>query len=222
MIENKKILICGDSFSADWTVKYPNGFGWPNLLAQKYEVTNLAQAGCCEYKIYNQLTSQNLEKYDIVLISHTSPNRLFVETHPVHANDLLHKDCDLIYSDIKEHCNNNPKLKSIIDFYNLYFSQEYAQFTHNLICEKIYHYTKHHSGKVIHMTNMYWDGLYDFPDLIKFNISKMNHGLFNHYNDRANIKVFLTIDSVIQGKKNSSFISKIIECINNMMPNFNK
>ena len=27
------ILICGDSFAADWTVKYA-GQGWPNLLAQ--------------------------------------------------------------------------------------------------------------------------------------------------------------------------------------------
>ena len=49
-----KILICGDSFAADWTVKYP-GQGWPNMLAEIHEVTNLAQAGCSEYKILKQL-----------------------------------------------------------------------------------------------------------------------------------------------------------------------
>jgi len=46
-----KILICGDSFAADWTVKYP-GQGWPNMLAQQHEIVNLAQAGCSEYKIF--------------------------------------------------------------------------------------------------------------------------------------------------------------------------
>ena len=46
------ILIIGDSFAADWTVKYPTVVGWPNLLAKNYNVVNLAQAGAGEYKIY--------------------------------------------------------------------------------------------------------------------------------------------------------------------------
>ena len=49
----KKILIAGDSFAADWTVKY-KGEGWVNTLCKDYDVTNVAQAGVSEYKIYNQ------------------------------------------------------------------------------------------------------------------------------------------------------------------------
>jgi hypothetical protein len=58
-----KLLICGDSFAADWTVKVKEK-GWVNLLAQDYKVTNLAQAGCSEYKILKQLQSVNLDKFD--------------------------------------------------------------------------------------------------------------------------------------------------------------
>jgi hypothetical protein len=35
-----KVLIVGDSFAADWTVKYPSGKGWVNLLAEHHDVTN--------------------------------------------------------------------------------------------------------------------------------------------------------------------------------------
>ena len=59
-----KILICGDSFAADWTIKYP-GQGWPNMLSQQYEIVNLAQAGCSEYKILKQLEFTNRVKINL-------------------------------------------------------------------------------------------------------------------------------------------------------------
>ena len=51
----KKLLIAGDSFAADWSKKYKNACGWVNTLCEDYDVTNVAQAGASEYKIYNQL-----------------------------------------------------------------------------------------------------------------------------------------------------------------------
>ena len=63
---NKKILICGDSFSSDWSPEYPDCQGWPNLLAKDYKVTNLSQAGCSEYRIYKQIKSKNLDNFDFV------------------------------------------------------------------------------------------------------------------------------------------------------------
>ena len=33
MSNNKNVLICGDSFAADYSPKYPDKLGWPNLLA---------------------------------------------------------------------------------------------------------------------------------------------------------------------------------------------
>ena len=194
----KKILICGDSFSADWTVKY-QGMGWPNMIARDFEVTNLAQAGCSEYRIYQQLASADINQYDAVLVSHTSPNRIYVKEHPVHKNDLLHKDACLIYTDIKEHAKSNPELQSIVEFYEQYFDLDYAMFTYNLICEKIDHMFDNYQGRVVHITNLPRDGLYVFDNMLFFTdlMGKKYKGLMNHYNDEANTIVYTKIKSLL-------------------------
>lgn len=187
----KKILICGDSFAADWSVKY-QGIGWPNMLENKYKVTNLAQAGCCEYKIYQQLISVNLNKFDKIIISHTSPYRLYVKQHPLHNKDPLHKNSDLIYSDIKDH----KELSSIIDYYENYFDLNYAEFIHNLICQKIDELTRHYP--VIHITSFDWNNLYKFSNMISFeHIFKKYRGNINHYNEAGNQIVFDTVKSYL-------------------------
>jgi hypothetical protein len=179
----KKILICGDSFAADWTIKY-QGCGWPNMLSKEYKVTNLAQAGCGEYKIHQQLKSINLNNFDIVIISHTSPYRLYVRKHPLHYNDILHKNSDFIYSDVEYH-----KELSIVDYYEKYFDLDYAEFTHNLICKQIDEITKDYP--VLHITSFNWKGLYKFPAMISFKqVFEKHQGLINHYNDTGNQIVF--------------------------------
>jgi hypothetical protein len=50
-----KILICGDSFAADWSKKY-NSIGWVNMIENDHIITNIAEAGVSEYKIYKQRT----------------------------------------------------------------------------------------------------------------------------------------------------------------------
>ena len=182
-----KILICGDSFSADWTVKY-EGKGWPNLLSSDYNITNIAQAGCSEYHIYKQILTQKLDKYDKVIVAHTSPYRMYVENHPVHANDPLHCNSSLIYTDIKEHSKNNPSLKPIIDFYEQYFNEEYAQFTHNLICEQI---DKMCPSDTIHISNINCPQCYKFNNMINFHKVFLKHrGLMNHFNDKGNNLIY--------------------------------
>ena len=194
-----KILICGDSFSADWTVKYP-GRGWPNLLAERYDVVNLAQAGCSQYRIYQQVASQDLHSYDAVLISHTSPNRIYVKEHPVHHADPLHCNADLIFTDIQEHARTRPDLECIVEFYAKYFDLEYAAFTHNLICEKIQQLLEHYPGRVIHSTNLPRDGLYVWPDMVYFTnlMHKRYKGIMNHYSDEANRMVFNQMVSLLE------------------------
>jgi len=96
----KRILIAGDSFAADWTKKY-NGIGWVNMLNNDYDVKNVAEAGVSEYKIYKQLENEKTDEFDYIIISHTSPYRIPVEKHPIHYGDILHNNCDLIYSDLK-------------------------------------------------------------------------------------------------------------------------
>ena len=192
-----KILICGDSFAADWTVKYP-GQGWPNLLAKQFDTTNLAQAGCSQYKIYLQLKSANLEEYDAIIISHTSPNRLYVTEHPIHHSDILHRNSDLIYADIINR-DSAPKLKPIVDYFERYFDLDNAEFVHNLLCKEIEEVVlcsaRH---KVIHMTGFDWDRLYQFDNMINFSdLMRSNRGIMNHFNDAGNQIVFKSVSDLI-------------------------
>jgi hypothetical protein len=107
-----KIFIAGDSFAADWSIKYPTMQGWPNMLADIHTVTNAAEAGCGEYKILKQLTSHALADYDAIIVSHTSPYRIHTNFHPVHGKDKLHYNSDFIYEDCRAH-----KLKFMIEYF---------------------------------------------------------------------------------------------------------
>ena len=131
------ILICGDSFAADYSaagvLEYP---GWPQLVAQHHIITNLAQAGCSEYKIYLQTQKIQLPNFDRVVIFHTSPYRIYVKDHPYLKNAQLHHSSDLIYNDIE----NQPPFddqKLLVTFFKKYFDLEHAEFVHQLIYEKI-------------------------------------------------------------------------------------
>jgi hypothetical protein len=188
-----KILICGDSFAADWTVKYP-GQGWPNMIAKQFDTTNISQAGCSQYKIYLQLKSVNLEEYDVIIISHTSPNRLYVTEHPIHHSDILHCNSDLIYADIINR-DGNAKLKPVVDYFERYFDLDHAEFTHNLICKEIEEVVlRNVRHKVINMTGFDWDRLYQFDDMVSFvELMRLNRGTMNHFNEAGNRIVFETL-----------------------------
>lgn len=189
----KNILICGDSFAADWSVKYPVE-GWPNLLAKDYNVTNLAQAGCSEYRIYQQLTSTDLTQYDHIIVFHTSPNRLYIKSHPIHKQDTLHNNSDLLYSDIKAHSKDNPHLLPIVDYFENYFDLEYASFVHNLLCEKIEKMLLPYN--VVHATGIDWVGLHLFNNMLDFSKQAItNKGYANHFDFNSNQFVYETIVS---------------------------
>ena len=191
----KKILICGDSFAADWTAKYPVE-GWPNLLAKNYTVTNLAQAGCSEYRIYQQLISTDLAQYDHIIVFHTSPNRLYTKVHPIHHQDILHNNSDLLYSDIKEHSKNNPSLLPIVEYFENYFDLEHASFIHNLLCEKIENLLLPYN--VIHATGIDWTGLHVFNNMLDFSKQAItNKGYANHFDLTGNRYVYETIISIL-------------------------
>jgi len=186
------LLICGDSFAADWTIKYP-GQGWPNMLSQNFTVTNLAQAGCSEYKILKQLQSVDLTKFDKIIISHTSPYRVYVERHPVHFNDPLHKHCDLIYSDVKDHAVDNKSLLPIVEYFEKYFDLEHARYMHTLVCKDIQELLPV-GCNVLHISNIDWEELYIFPHMINFyHLFKTNPGNMNHFDTIGNQFVYKQI-----------------------------
>jgi hypothetical protein len=185
-----KLLICGDSFAADWTVKV-KGVGWVNLLEQDYKVTNLAQAGCSEYKILKQLQSVNVDNYDLVLVSHTSPFRLYVNEHPVHNKDKLHKNSCLLYSDVMEHLPNHPKLKPVAEYFEQYFDVEYAEHMHNLLLREIEEFCPQ---KTLHVSHIDWKHLHEFDNFINFKeVFTKHRGSVNHYTEEGNQIVYQSV-----------------------------
>lgn len=175
-----KLLIAGDSFAADWQSNIP---GWPNLLANDYDITNIAQAGCSEYKIYKQLCSVNLEAFDHIIVSHTSPYRIYTKENPVHKNNPVHKDSCFIYSDVSEH-----KLSCVAEFFEKHFDTEYAEHVHNLLLKDIESMSPKNT---IHITSFVWDRLYKCINWIDFNKVFVSHrGIVNHYNNKGNYIVY--------------------------------
>ncbi len=185
----KKLLIAGDSFAADWTTKYStHGLGWVNML-QDFEVTNIAQAGVSEYKIYQQLQKYKTEHFDKIIVCHTSPYRVPVYKHPIHSGDPLHGDCDLIYNDLL-HFKDNKLVKISIDFFENFYNFEYALFVHDLIIKKI---------------QTMIDGLHitffdlEQTDIISFHkIFEQHRGLINHLTREGNIKTVNLIQNLLK------------------------
>jgi len=185
-----KILLVGDSFAADWTIKNTTYSGWPNLLAEEFKVDNRAKAGVSEYRIWQQLSNCNIKNYTHLIISHTSPFRIPVEEHPLHGNDLLHNDCDFLYEDIKNH----KSLLCVKEYFEKFFDTDYAKFVHQLIIEKQIAYVSDQC-KVLHLHHMKQDlnfipsrSVLDFSDVF------VSHkGNVNHYSKQGNQIVFETI-----------------------------
>ena len=180
-----ELLIIGDSFSADWSIRYDDYPGWPALLSAHYQITNLSQAGVGEYKIYKQLLSvTDLEKYDTVLISHTSPSRVHTRKHPIHSNDRLHKNADLIYADIEYHSNKitnifNASLNSGVGYYKFHYDTEYYTTIYDLIRAEIYRLLA--GKKVVTLINFdlpqsgHDTANIDLRDIVKKYPGKINH-----------------------------------------------
>ena len=127
----------GDSWAADWSSKYTEYQGWPNILAEQLTVTNIAQAGVSQYSILKQLQNTTPADYDAVIISITSPYRLYTPKHPVHTEGL-HENSDLIYTDLEYHLTEQPdnkRIQSAIGFYKHHFDTEHAEYMHQLLVE---------------------------------------------------------------------------------------
>jgi len=175
-----KVLLCGDSFAADWSVKYHDTCGWPNLLSKKTELSNIAAAGCSEYSIWKQLRSVDLKQFDKVIISHTSPYRIYVKQHPIHKDDVLHKHADLIYSDSVEH-----RLDTVRDWFENYFDLKYAIDIHQMIMQEI----NRMGDNILHIGHMEISAPYDFEFIDFSDLWKKYPGDINHYSNVGNKKV---------------------------------
>jgi len=202
--DDLNILIAGDSFAADWTVKYPEQSGWPNMLAEQFSVRNIAQAGVSEYKIYQQIMSvDNLNNYDVFILSHTSPYRMVTRKHPVHHSDVLHEHADLILSDINYHSQMlkslfNPSLRAAQAFIHYHYDSEYHETVFNLFKEKINKKLPKKKTIVIDYFSD-TDNVKKKQHLLNFKeLQKTHPGLINHLSHNGNKLVFQQIVNYLQ------------------------
>jgi hypothetical protein len=176
-----KVLICGDSFAADWdvhdTLAYP---GWPQIVSNYHEVTNLAQAGCSEYKIWLQVSSIDISAFDRVILFHTSPYRWYVKEHPYLSNSKLHRDSDLIYNDLVNQPPFEDQLVLKI-FFEKYFDLDYAAFVHGILREKIEQHIMAISKSVYTMGVQQESVDFDIA-----HIFNKYRGCVNHLNEKGN------------------------------------
>lgn len=133
-----KLLIMGDSWAADWSSKYTDYAGWPELIAEQLTVTNIAQAGVSQYSIYRQFEQLDHYEYDKIIISITSPYRLYTPQHPYHTTGL-HQNADLIYADCEYHASQHPDNESLVtaaNYFKHHFDTEYAELLHHVWVDK--------------------------------------------------------------------------------------
>lgn len=192
-----KILICGDSYSTDFN----HSNSWVTAIQQKYNVTNLSAAGISEYKILKQLETQlnTLSTYDLVLVFHTSPNRVHIANHPMHSNKTSHHSTDLLFTDIEFHLMqqpNNKVLQAARNYFLYVFDPEYYLDMYSLIQLRIKDHLR--NIKSLHLTN------FDLPNLCNYSnyidLKKeldLRAGNINHYDDQSNIKIYRRLSHAI-------------------------
>ena len=190
----KNLLIVGDSFSSE---SLSGLSGWPVLLQQDFNVTNLSKPGIGEYKILQQVKSVDLEKYDLLLLSHTSPNRVHTLTNPLYPPNHLYSNSDIIFTDAESKINQHPIARDIVGYYKYIFDLDYYKFIHNSCCQEIDQLTK--NTKVLHITHFDWTDLYQFNSMINFyNFWLDNRGDVAHYTKQANQTIYNQLQIKLQ------------------------
>jgi hypothetical protein len=193
-MNKKNLLIVGDSFSS---AELSGDSGWPVLLDQNFNITNFSSPGIGEYKILQKLKSAMLEQYELIIISHTSPNRLHSVANPLYPPGHLYRSSDIIFSDAESKIHQVHLAKDIVNYYKYIFDSDYYNFIHTCCCQEIDQITK--NNKVLHITHFEWHGLYQFDKLINFhNFWLDNRGSIAHYTKEANQIIYKTLLGRIQ------------------------
>ena len=192
-----KILIAGDSFAAKWP---DTTVGWVDLLSKDHKVTNVAQAGVGEYKIYKQIENIDQNLYDCIIVSHTSPSRIHTPHHPIH-NSGFHKDCDLILTDISDKFSFfDNKLKTAQGWFKYHYDDTYQLDIYRLLRKEI--------NSIITIPYI---SLSHIEILKKLSIEK-NHfdfsklwenerGSINHYTEKGNKVIFELLSQFLRDKE---------------------
>jgi len=193
-----KILIAGDSFASDWSKSKIAFKGWVNLLADEYSVTNVAQSGVSEYKIWQQLENSNLDDYDWVIVCHTSPYRLYTRKNPINYSSLLHDQSDMLYADIEHHATKwtnvfNKSLKTAYNWFRYHYDKEHNEKIYQLIYDKIQNMLAKHKHIQIDNFNE------DTDNLNYMYYCTPNQGV-NHFDQKTNQRIYQEIKNTIDAR----------------------
>jgi hypothetical protein len=192
--DSLKILVAGDSFAAAWP---ETKSGWPSLLGSMFNVTNVAQAGVGEYKILKQIKNVNLNLFDLVIVSHTSPFRIHTPTHPIERAGL-HQHCDLIYTDLEANFNvNNKSLTTALNWFKYHYDEDYQNDIYTLLRKEINHLITIPYLCLDHnpITSKY---AFEENRIDLSHVWAKNRGDVNHYTDQGNLWVFNEITNTIK------------------------
>lgn len=183
--QRKKIVIFGDSFGASKpNYEFP---GWVEMLQDYHNVTNFCQHGVSQYKIYQQILQADLAKFDHVIVTHTSPFRVFVRENLLHKNDPIYKNCDLIFLDIENRTDEFSV--SAQQYFKYIYDIEYTLDIHNMICDRINSLLA--NKPCTHITHFDYSSCYRFPNLKSFHdVWQANRGTVHHYNQKGNKLIF--------------------------------
>lgn len=193
-MSKKNLLIVGDSFSSE---QISGQYGWPILLKQDFTVTNLSSPGIGQFKILKKIQSIDLDVYDSIVVSHTSPNRLHCQLNPLYPADHLYRQSDIIFADAESKIDQNLAANHLVYYYKYIFDDEYYQFVHWSCCEKIDQLTQH--KQILHITHFNWTHLYQFPNLINYyDFWVSNRGDYTHYSKDANQTIYQQIKDKLQ------------------------
>ena len=204
----RNILICGDSFAVDYE-KYnvsepgmkPPHKGWPNYLAEKHNVTNVATPGVGQWKIWKQVDKADLDKFDTVIVSVGTPNRVYCKSHPIHKEGM-HKHSDLMYMDIDRRSWFNKELTTAKNWFLYFYDQEYQDDLYEMITEKMLDTIKdknyillgHNYSRILghHYTKIDFDDPHfiDCGDLWTH-----ERGSVNHYNHTGAIEILKRVEA---------------------------
>lgn len=174
-----RILVAGDSYASDWNQDYE----WWKLLAHLSgcEVDSIAQAGSSEYRILKSLT--NFEDYDIIIVFHTSPYRIYTEQNIIHQSSITHKNSDYLIGDTINHGGRIGKaMKGYVE--HLY-NEEYSLYQHIKVLEDIIDITK--NKHTFHTSGFDYNDIYHIPDF--YNITKIWKGNVCHMCREGNERI---------------------------------
>jgi hypothetical protein len=164
-----KIFVFGDSFAA-----HPDG--WVSMLDG--DITNFAENGIGEYKIYKKILS-NLG-FDKAIVCHTSPWRVHTRVHPIHKYDKIRPNNDFLLNDVEYHSKINNDMSVVNEYLKKYYDPNYQLDTYNLFVKEILS-MKHTLNITFH----------DKDDTVKIknnfsHVWKEHPGNINHMSEQGN------------------------------------